>query len=433
MNPKIRRTTSYAFIILFHSAGFGCCARAQATLPPLGNEDKGGSTAIAIVAPDVISVLSYGAKGDGETDDTPAINSALSACTTRPTPNNGCVLYFPAGIYVTTGLTLHSYTNLKGDGWGTSVIRLKAHTASDVLTVPMDAFNFSIRDLTLDGNSGRGGSGNCLSIAPTATGPAEWNTANKKTAPVNAQKWGHIEEVMFSHCSADGIHINQFNYMLFFDNFYAFDNGVYGLYTQGTNSGFSNFQIERNGTAGIHIDGSNDRFTSGEVIWNGAKVSAEAGVYVSGSRNIIMAVETEDNYTNGFFDKGGDNEFIGCVSDSNGYVPNNTSASSRVASGFVINGTGGVYVGDKVTSYRGRLPDGDFTTEWPYTLGSAREGTLDITYDSTNKPAAAEVSTSLTTRSSSAGQTVCVKSPGPPIVLGFCSTKVSSSGSCTCN
>jgi hypothetical protein len=244
---------------------------------------------------------------------------------------------------------------------------------------------------------------------------------------------GPIEEVMFSHCSADGIHINEFNYMLFFDNFYAFDNGVYGLYTKGTNSGFSNFQIERNGTAGIHVDGSNDRFTSGEVIWNGSKVNTEAGVYVSGARDIIMAVETEDNYTSGFFDKGVDNEFIGCTSDSNGYVQNNTSASSRVASGFVINGAGGVYVGDKVTSYRGRLPDGNFTTEWPYAVGNRHKGTLDISYDSTNEAPVTEASSSLEKRSSSEGKAVCVKSPGPPIVLGFCSTKLSSSGSCTCN
>jgi pectate lyase-like protein len=429
----MRRLTSYVFLILLHSAGFRCHVQAQATSSPMGGDDKGASTSIGNVAPPPISAASYGAKGDGVTDDTAAINSAMSACTTRTIPNNGCILYFPAGVYVTTGLTLRSYMNLKGDGWGTSVIRLKQRTASDVLTVPIDAFNFSIQDLTLDGNSGRGGSGHCLSVAPTATGPAEWNTANKRTAPANAQKWGHIEEVMFSHCSGDGIHINEFNYMLFFDNFYAFDNGVYGLYTQGTNSGFSNFQIERNGTAGIHVDGANDRFISGEVIWNGTKVNTEAGVYVSGARNIIMAVETEDNYTSGFFDRGVDNEFIGCVSDSNGYALNNTGASSRVASGFVINGTGGVYVGDKVTSYRGRLPDGNFTTEWPYTVGNRRDGTLDISYDSTNKAPVTEASTSLGEVSSRAGKAVCVKSQGPPIVLGFCSTKVSSSGSCVCN
>jgi hypothetical protein len=77
---------------------------------------------------------------------------------------------------------------------------------------------------------------------------------------------------------------------------------------------------------------------------------------------------------------------MGCVSDSNGYVQKNVNASSRVASGFVIAGSGSVYIGDKVTSYRGRLPDGNFTTEWPYSLESRDHGKIDITYDSTNKP-----------------------------------------------
>jgi hypothetical protein len=380
----MRRISISLPVLVLHAVLSGCCIYAQAISPAAAQETEPPALLEHRGLP-FTSVADFGARGDGITDDTASINSAMSACVTRPAPKNGCILYFPAGIYVTTGLTLRSYVNMKGDGWGTSVIRLKPHTASDVLSVPADAFNFSIYGLTLDGNAAGGGTGNCFFVAPTSTGPAEWNTANKRTAPVNAQKWGHIEEVMFSHCSADGIHINQFNYMLFFDNFYSFDNGVYGLYTEGTNSGFTNFQIERNGTAGIHLAGSNDRLTSGEVIWNGSSVATEAAVYVSGMRNIITAVETEDNYTNGFFDKGSDNVFIGCVSDSNGYVQKNSSASSRVASGFVIAGRSGVYVGDKVTSYRGRLPDGNFTTEWPYVIENRDQGSIDISYDSTNR------------------------------------------------
>ena len=421
------------FVALSLNAWAGYGAMAQAPSIPMGNRNTGASVSSVTPGSPFVNAASYGAMGDGVTDDTSAIISAMSACTSSATPNNGCTLYFPSGIYITTGLTLRSYINMKGDGWGTSVIRLKPHTKSDVLSVPAGTFNFSIYGLTLDGDSHRGGTGNCLSIAPTATGPAEWNTANKRTAPVNAQKWGHIEEVMFSNCSNDGIHINAYNYMLFFDNFYAFNNGVYGLYTQGTNSGFTNFQIERNGTAGIHVDGSNDRFISGEVIWNGSAVNIEAGMYVSGHRNIIMAVETEDNYTNGFVDVGVDDEFIGCVSDSNGYVRNNTSASSRAASGFIIKGSGGVYIGDKVTSYRGRLPDGNFTTEWPYTVDNSHPSTLDISYDSTNRAPSTTPGKLLQAEPSSTGRAVCIKSSGPPVVTGFCSTKLNSSGSCTCN
>ncbi|WP_263354526.1 glycoside hydrolase family 55 protein [Acidicapsa acidisoli] len=427
--------------ILLHGALFACCSRAQTT--PLPVADRENWAANPTVSPEssqgpnlgstVINVLNYGAKGDRVTDDTASIDSAMTACVTRPRPNNGCVLYFPAGVYITTGVSLKSFVNLKGDGWGTTVIQLKPHTDADVLTVPADVFNFSIYGLTLDGNSARGGTGNCFSTATTPTGPGEWNTANKRTATINAMKLGHIEEVMFSNCSRDGIHINAYNYMLTFDHFYVFNNGVYGVYTQGTNSGFSNFQIERNGTAGIHIANANNRFTSGEVIWNGASVNTEAAVYVSGGRNILTAVEAEDNYTNGFFDSGIDDEFSGCVSDSNGYVSKNPGASSRSASGFILAGTGGVYVGDKVTSYRGRLPDGNFTTEWPYRIDTSNQARVDISYDSTNEPPHGSASSVPQVGSPAAGHAACIKSAGPPVVIGFCSTAVSPSGACSCN
>jgi hypothetical protein len=412
----------------------GMCIHAQTPLPASGRGSNAAAASAALVnlGMPIVSVLNYGATGRGQVDDTPAIKAAMAACVSRDVPQNGCVLYFPAGIYLTTGLSIPSFVNMKGDGWATTVIKLMPDTAADVLNVPVSSFNFSVYGLTLNGNAAHGGRGNCFSTDATKLGPAEWNTANKRTAPVNAQKWGHMEEVMFSNCSQDGIHILAFNYMLFFDNFYAFDNGVYGLYTQGTNSSFSNFQIERNGTAGIHLANANNRFTSGEVIWNGEKVSTEAAVYVNGARNVITAVEAEDNYTSGFFDGGSDNEFIGCVSDTNGYVQRDTGKSSRSANGFVIAGTGGVYVGDKVTSYRGRLPDGNFATEWPYTIESANQSRIDISYDSTNRPPPS-VAAVPQVASPAAGHASCIKSAGPPVVIGFCSGPVDHSGACACN
>lgn len=411
-----------------------CCAQ---TSPPSAS-GAAAAAALTNLGLPIVSVVNFGATGDGSTDDTAAINAAMTACVSKAAPKNGCTLYFPSGVYITTGLTLKPFLNMKGDGWAASVIQLKPATKADVVTIPIDAFNFSIYGLTLDGNSAHnsGSGGNCFSTAKTSTGPAEWNTANKHTAAVNAQKWGHIEEVMFSNCTADGIHINPYNYMLFFDNFYVYKNGVYGVYTQGTNSGFSNFQIERNGTAGIHIANANNRFTSGEVIWNGERSNSEAAVYVSGGRNIIMAVEAEDNYTSGFFDNGSDDEFIGCVSDSNGYSQKSSEKSSRNASGFIVDGRGGVYIGDKVTSYRGRLPDGNFATEWPYTVRNPNQASLDISSDAANQPprtATANATLPAQVGSSGAGHVVCIKSAGPPPVIGFCSTAPNSKGACACN
>ena len=387
--------------ILLATLFFVLCARmaskAQAQVLPITAGGTGATTApsaLSNLGLPIVSVLDYGAAGNNSSNDTGAVNAALSACESKATPtntvNNGCTVYFPAGVYLVTGITLPAYVSLKGDGWGTSVIKLAASTNFDVVTVPVNAFNFSISGLTIDGNSGAGGTGNCLSFAQTNTGPTEWNTANKQTASVNVQKWGHIDEVMFSNCSKDGIHIQEFNYMLFFNNFYVYNSGEYGIYTQGTNSEFSNFELEQNLQAGIYVSGANNRFNSGEVIWGGAVNPGLAAVYIPGSRNVITSVQAEDNYSNGFFDGGTDNAFIGCYSDSNGYAvigeTGNPNASSLKAAGFILNGTGGMYVGDKVTSYRGALPDGNFTTEWPYLIGNSNQSHVDISFDSTNKP-----------------------------------------------
>src|ERR1700722_16813185 len=123
------------------------------TTAATGNGGAGVTEPISPVGQSVISVANYGARGDGSADDPAAINAAMSACVARALPHNGCVLYFPAGVYITTGLTLRSYVNMKGDGWGASVLLLKPHTSANVLTVPVDAFTFSISRLTLDGNS----------------------------------------------------------------------------------------------------------------------------------------------------------------------------------------------------------------------------------------------------------------------------------------
>jgi len=77
---------------------------------------------------------------------------------------------------------------------------------------------------------------------------------------------------------------------------------------------------------------------------------------------------------------------IGCQADTNGYANTSNNTSSLTASGFVISGTNGIYVGDKVTDYPGRLSDGNYATEWPYTITNTQQSRIDIRYDGTNQP-----------------------------------------------
>jgi hypothetical protein len=91
---------------------------------------KSGSDTVlslqSILDNNYISVKSFGAVGDGTTDDTEAINQALDQIYCR-TVNVQVrrVLYFPAGVYIVTGdmLKIPPFTSIVGCGMNSSIIR----------------------------------------------------------------------------------------------------------------------------------------------------------------------------------------------------------------------------------------------------------------------------------------------------------------------
>lgn len=77
------------------------------------------------------NVKSYGAKGDGSTDDTAAIQAALNAGTgrtfTESTTTTPAVVYLPAGTYIiTSSLTIPYYTQIVGSAISGSSSTIKA-------------------------------------------------------------------------------------------------------------------------------------------------------------------------------------------------------------------------------------------------------------------------------------------------------------------
>ena len=63
---------------------------------------------------DIVSVKSLGAKGDGKTDDTAAIQAALT------NNANSKIVYFPAGTYlITSTVFVPAGSRLVGEAWST--------------------------------------------------------------------------------------------------------------------------------------------------------------------------------------------------------------------------------------------------------------------------------------------------------------------------
>jgi len=104
----------------------------------------------------VFDVKTYGAVGDGSTDDTSAIQSAIAAASAT-----GGVVFFPPGVFVLPSrLTCKSLNNVSFQGSGKSTILRSAvpisfppRNGGPTMLGVANCANFSIRNITFDNNN----------------------------------------------------------------------------------------------------------------------------------------------------------------------------------------------------------------------------------------------------------------------------------------
>lgn len=110
----------------------------------------GGESLTIVPASGAVSVKTYGAVGDGVTDDTAALRSAIAT---------GAPLFFPPGTYLVTATTedalrLTGLTRVSWEGYG-ATIKMSSSVSSAGNTRVLRIYactNVSIRGMTFDGN-----------------------------------------------------------------------------------------------------------------------------------------------------------------------------------------------------------------------------------------------------------------------------------------
>jgi len=93
-----------------------------------------------------VSVKDFGAVGDGVTDDTAAIQAAVTA-------SYGKTMYFPSGTYLITGDTLAAAGSLRIVGDASAILKLKSSLNTDYLiSLNSAADDFTFESITFDLN-----------------------------------------------------------------------------------------------------------------------------------------------------------------------------------------------------------------------------------------------------------------------------------------
>ena len=146
-----------AFVLGYYANGDGGGGPYYYDPADTTSADNGGTIIVAADAgrwklahTGTVSAMQFGARGDGASDDTAAINAAVTACRS---------VYFPGGhtFMVTNAIATPSNTTLYGDGWASvikTVTMANGGSGNGQRIIAIEGVsNVNVRDLALD-NSG---------------------------------------------------------------------------------------------------------------------------------------------------------------------------------------------------------------------------------------------------------------------------------------
>ena len=214
------------------------------------------STSTITTMIDKTDVRFYGAKGDGVTDDTTAIQNAINASK---------IVYFPAGTYIVSNLTANGTQKIFGDGKA-SVISFKTGSTGCMFTsTSTDATQYT--NLDLDG-------GNNSDQSATGTNGDRTGICMNATLPNNS-----FSDIAVHGFTDRGISLIGVPSLLYYLNAPSFSNvSVYYNWT-GIDTGlggllgaeymkFSNITATQN-RVGVYVRSGNNVFSSSHFDTNG--------------------------------------------------------------------------------------------------------------------------------------------------------------------
>jgi hypothetical protein len=258
----------------------------------------------------VFNVLDYGAKGDGLTDDTHAIQLAINAAFKA----GGGEVFLPEGTYIVNGpnadgggLTLKNSVKLAGDGAGVTTLKLADGSGGVDGIVRTSAshntVDAGVHDLTIDGNQ------------TATTGTVNGLVTGSATNPKAHTQDFLVSGVELANCSGSGLLANTLTDGLVVNDSVAHDNGEDGFATRfATREGrsdsvrFSDNEAYGNGDDGFDVHMASSATTRSGILLNSrSHDNGDDGLvltgYAQGAKNFEYGDDTLGGGT--VYDNGG--------------------------------------------------------------------------------------------------------------------------------
>jgi hypothetical protein len=240
----------------------------------------------------VINARSYGATGNGVTDDTTAIQAAVNAI-----PSTGGQVFLPGGKYlISSTITLPPInSNLRGGafvGAGHNATQLYLANSSNTDMVKVNGQFWTVRDMNLDGNYPNNASGGVgILVNFTKTVLQNLYIANAKTDGiqlVTASQPAHaalLSNIYVISCQSNGINASTGAYDLKANNIWIGSCGAAGLLINSTEQHWNNLHSWGNGAEGVKVTaGDHLRFTNCYF-----ETNTSHGIGVNNAKGIMLS------------------------------------------------------------------------------------------------------------------------------------------------
>lgn len=284
-----------------------------------------------LIIKDNINVKQFGAYGDGEHDDTNAIQKAINIGV-----SNNMVTILNEGTFIVSNLEiLTEKTHLKGISPEKSILKKKSNTDSlnSVIKIDSNGFNKTkIENITIEGNKS----------SNTAYGILVENTITKYNNNFT------LRNIYVNNCGLDGVNITPeiktMDVGTEILNARFIGNDKNGINLRGTDLVLKNIIAYLNKESGIKIACNSSKFSNIKCYRNGEgdkitleddtrKDSKATGIYykkypgmnVESYMSTFSQIDVQENEGDGIYLTGYNNDFNGLNADNNGYLQDGES------------------------------------------------------------------------------------------------------------